>query len=160
MGTRGSVAWKRSNGTWTGVYNHFDSYPEGLGSELWHTLEGMQFDIPGLIAKLKKVRRWENLNDHIDRKVDPDNKLFNPRKDPLYIEWVYVLDPIHKLLEVWTNVSVPITKKIADVEDYDRVGCRYTHVKVATIKVGDAEPDWEKIHKIDAEKVLLGRKDE
>lgn len=33
MGTRGIVAIKQAKG-WKGIYNHFDSYPEGLGKDL------------------------------------------------------------------------------------------------------------------------------
>jgi len=34
MGTRGSVCWRNEKGEVVGVYNHWDSYPEGLGADV------------------------------------------------------------------------------------------------------------------------------
>jgi hypothetical protein len=146
MGTRGSVAWVRSNGEWQGVYNHFDSYPTQLGQEVWGALRARKFDMQALIKDLKKVKRWENLVDGISKEVDPEEKLFDPRTDPLYMEWIYFLDVKRRVIEVWTNKSVPITKDVKGARVYS-VGCKYTHVKVADIKIDGKEPDWEKIER-------------
>ncbi len=35
MGTRGCVGVRTGKDTWRGVYNHFDSYPTGLGEEVY-----------------------------------------------------------------------------------------------------------------------------
>lgn len=39
MSTRGCVAIEDEDG-WVGVYNHYDSYPDGLGKELYDRLSG------------------------------------------------------------------------------------------------------------------------
>lgn len=38
MSTRGAVAWGNLD-SWTGLYNHFDSYPSGLGKDVWDKLK-------------------------------------------------------------------------------------------------------------------------
>jgi DNA-directed RNA polymerase subunit RPC12/RpoP len=43
MSTRGCVAIKTEDG-WRGVFNHWDSYPTGLGKELWHHLRRTRED--------------------------------------------------------------------------------------------------------------------
>jgi hypothetical protein len=35
MGTRGVVAVRQEDGGWLGVYNHWDSYPTGLGEDVF-----------------------------------------------------------------------------------------------------------------------------
>lgn len=39
MSTRGAIAYRAGDG-WEGVYNHSDSYPTGLGKELWAFING------------------------------------------------------------------------------------------------------------------------
>lgn len=39
MSTRGAIAYRTGDG-WEGVYNHSDSYPTGLGRDLWHFIHG------------------------------------------------------------------------------------------------------------------------
>jgi len=52
MSTRGCVALKTEKG-WEGVYNHYDSYPEGLGAELYSYLKDRIND-PEAMQKFKK----------------------------------------------------------------------------------------------------------
>jgi len=56
MGTRGAVAVRTSPGTWKGVYNHFDSYPSGLGAEVWKEVKrkGVEVVSKGVL----KVGDW------------------------------------------------------------------------------------------------------
>jgi hypothetical protein len=58
MSTRGSVAWREGSQV-TGVYNHSDSYPTGLGVELFTQLR--QLGIDNLLAVLKRVEDWRGV---------------------------------------------------------------------------------------------------
>jgi len=40
MATRGAIARETGEGKFTGVYQHWDSYPAGLGHELWDLYHG------------------------------------------------------------------------------------------------------------------------
>lgn len=42
MATRGMVFLKRDNGTYEGIYNHYDSYPDGLGDWLAKNVKTQQ----------------------------------------------------------------------------------------------------------------------
>jgi len=73
---------------------------------------------------------------------------FNPFLDPLFMEWIYVLDPVRNLIEVWASArhephvlrgyrgsgrSVPCGS-----------GAHYTHVLAAEVPL-DSQPDWKAI---------------
>lgn len=60
MSTRGCVAIAKGDG-FRGVYNHFDSYPTGLGKELWAHLQGR--DLEQFAKELLQYGDWrEYLN--------------------------------------------------------------------------------------------------
>lgn len=64
MSTRGAVAIKNGSDItkdWIGVYNHFDSYPNGLGRDLWEHLQDK--DIKRFADELLSYGDWrEYLN--------------------------------------------------------------------------------------------------
>lgn len=55
MSTRGGVGWKVDN-SWKAVYNHWDSYPEGLGAEVWETIKSR--GLKDVLKGIKKVGDW------------------------------------------------------------------------------------------------------
>ena len=60
MSTRGCVAIGDKK-KWEGVYNHFDSYPSGLGKELYEHLRGKGVDgLKKFAAELLKYDDWRN----------------------------------------------------------------------------------------------------
>jgi hypothetical protein len=227
MSTRGSVAWCLSDGSALGVYNHSDSYPTGLGADVfevarrlgiasliaellqygdWRELAsggvcqycgkktGQPHSISGLIVGASayaahggrqgfvsmrkeqskgKPEIWEQYEKEIaaldaveaNRKKtgypDPEAKhhqhgdnakdQFNPFLDPLFMEWVYVLDPVRNLIEVWASArhdpqvlrgyrssgrSVPCGS-----------GASYTHVLAAEVPL-DSQPDWKAMEQV------------
>lgn len=153
MGTRGSVAWKEGRG-YMGVYNHFDSYPIGLGPDLWAMLSARKFDMEQLIEELKSSKRWENLVN--SEPIKDGDELFNPFKDPLYMEYIYVLNPKERVVEVWASTGVPVTKKVKGAVKYKSLGCCYKHVRIARCPVDEAEPNWQKIQNKEDEIVARG----
>jgi len=58
MSTRGCVAIKQG-GSWVGVYNHSDSYPTGLGKELWDYLKEVK-DLKRFADELLSYDDWRN----------------------------------------------------------------------------------------------------
>lgn len=226
MSTRGAVAIKNSGG-WLGVYNHWDSYPTGLGKELWDYLHqdgldlegfakellkyddwrnfrgggiceycgkvglGQPHDIsgaicyPSLVGKrkqydtadqmrehFKQLPAWQGRDDDIEQMIkreleikesvertgypDPEaqyhqhgqltDKMTNQNADALFIEWVYVIDPEKRVLEVLAHRQAEGTHTETS---YD--GKRtwqepnYEHYLLATYFIDGDEPDWKEL---------------
>ena len=71
MGTRGYIVYIHK-GKYYGVYNHYDSYPEGLGINLVESLVNFKTN--------KK---------NIEELIEELEKLDGPVETDLFIEWVY-----------------------------------------------------------------------
>lgn len=56
MGTRGVVAVRTGPKTWKGVYNHWDSYPTGLGADVW--AEITEHGIEKVAKEMLKYGDW------------------------------------------------------------------------------------------------------
>jgi len=231
MSTRGCVAIKQGEG-WRGVYNHWDSYPTGLGKEVWDHLHysviqgvvNLQqfaeelleygdwreylnngvceycgkrlgqpvninvriFCVPkGSEAEIRAY--WEGMSwakdnpeqvkqciaDDLEvlRNIqktgypDPeakyhshsrkdDSQITNLDADPLFIEWVYVVDPERRTISILMHKSDGVTEGairenpiLRDDGFWDYGHCAYKHIKVAEINLDGDEPDWERIEK-------------
>lgn len=225
MGTRGSVAVRQPGGGWLGVYNQFDSYPTGLGVDLYaeakkhglkklskellkygdwreylsdgiceycgrkvgqpHTIEGTIFGYTGKdyfgdrekrlkaksveelvevlrsefggafadMAEFNGARQWPIIKNmqkfgypdpsgiYHKHGGGPNDHLTDKDADALYIEWLYVLDPVEDVIEVWKNRSAKGKVRKSGVPEYE-------HVKVTTISMKGPKPDWEKVEKL------------
>jgi len=210
MATRGCVAVKRGSG-WIGVYNHWDSYPSGLGKDLWDYLHQdgvevkdfaeaiLRYDdwrnfIGGGISLVGEHRRfesademrryfrqlpaWQGRDDEIERMVQeelrikrnveqtgfPDpgaafhehgllsDKITSDDPNPLFIEWVYVVDPEKRTITILTSMSDGITTgdvsqdtRLRDDGFWDYGHCAYRHIVVCEISLDGDEPNWELI---------------
>ena len=267
MSTRGCVAIKTEDG-WRGVYTHWDSYPTGLGKELWdylhkvendnrgylclecsRTFEGrlllpvehdgqitaykrpycrakagrdlkefaerlLQFgdwreylnsgvcnycgkcagqpcNISGIIClpireTEKEIREYweamswakekpEQVKQGIEAELeilhnikqtgypDPEVKyhshigkeaqITSDNPDPLFIEWVYIIDPERRTMVILAHQSDKKTK--GDVREgepvlrdngyWDYGHCAYRHIEVARIELDGPEPDWKSL---------------
>lgn len=243
MSTRGCVAFGTPE-KWRGVYNHFDSYPTGLGREVWeraivnlaspanprgllvwrdkvlnfddwraylaggiceycgkpagqpHSINGLICAHAGGARPLAELEReyldkygplpaWKDragellkmAQEHwqIGENVratgypDPDAKyhqhneggarkqqLTERRCDPLFIEWIYIIDPDRQEMHVVAHRDVTPKgykesirpgnnhKRLPDGSvDYGH--CVYKHVLIKTFDLTKDEPAWEKL---------------
>ena len=234
MSTRGCVAIG-TPAKWRGVYNHWDSYPSGLGSAVWqhlqtifkdgetfeafacelltyddwrtylnngiceycgkrttqpHTISGVIFmreekfktkeetrryyrSLPawqGREADIEKAVRLEwQIQQNIKRTGYPDpeatyhqhdtrpveeQQITSDNPDPLFIEWIYVIDPeaakFHVLVR--SGKSKPSTITLGGewcVPDgngrWDYGHCIYWHESVGSFSVDGPEPDWARL---------------
>ena len=203
MSTRGCVAVGTVN-KWRGLYNHSDSYPSGLGQELYeHVMRQMltgktlaeigdsilKFDdwrnyLEGGVCKycgqmtgqphsiradiamaaddgVKYPDREAKYHKHNDLNTVAEDHITSDNPDPLFIEWVYVLDPKANAIHVLKHESCPMVKLKKPLEmnadgttkEYTRKlsGGRfhYGHCVYKMTHVGslsfDSKPDWEVI---------------
>lgn len=75
----------------------------------------------------------------------------NPFLDPLFMEWVYVLDPVRNLIEVWASARHE-PRLLRGYRGSGRSvscgnGAHYTHVLAAEVPL-DSQPDWEAIEQV------------
>jgi len=67
------------------------------------------------------------------------------------MEWVYVLDPVRNLIEVWVSAEHE-PRKLRGLRGSGRSvpcgrGAHYTHVLAAEVSM-DSEPDWTAIEQV------------
>lgn len=154
MGTRGCVAVRSSDGGWLGVYNHFDSYPTGLGPQVWEQVTGKSTgELRAFALQLLHSGRWEAFVK--GEKASPEQEQyvdsFDP--DPLFIEWVYIVDPDRRTLTVLAHQKGPLghperrqRELVLRPDGYWDYGhCAYRHVAVATFDLDGPEPDWRAV---------------
>lgn len=147
MSTRGCVAVRREDGGWEGVYNHYDSYPEGLGKDVTEAVKLVPApQLQNWCLELLKCDDWrEFLNDgvceycgvkgkgqphtiglqshkHTRDEGGPPRHITTENPDALFIEWVYVIDPFKREIEVLENKAS---------------GQSYIHVHHSTIKLDE-----------------------
>lgn len=113
MGTRGFQAW-RFRKRYYFQYNHWNSFPEGLGKIIVASIPSNPEDYQTWLEEQRKLAAgWEaEWNDYLT--VDPDNEVkeiatemmaenhptwFAPLND-LWIEWVYILDLDREIFSV------------------------------------------------------------
>ncbi|KAF8960723.1 hypothetical protein BDZ97DRAFT_1291405 [Flammula alnicola] len=112
MGTRGYKVYRRK-GWYHRIYNPWDSYPSGLGIELWHEvargeayrtwLEGFR---DSLDKKLEELRTEADAADDPQARFDEygdEDELIITRDRPendLHIEWVYEIDTDNEIFYV------------------------------------------------------------
>ena len=123
MITRGFVGFKYNKKAPRGWYNHFDSYPSGLGSEIVDKLmKHTPKELLGFFKRLKLVEQNEGGGDDFykahktvfeldwskDSAILQDGKDFY--KDGIFCEWAYIFNFDNETLEVYKGFGETPTK--------------------------------------------------
>lgn len=163
MSTRGCIA-ERIGNHWRGVYQHSDSYPTWLGPKIWDILhDTFKGDIRAFLDFTIKEHdggwsRFPNIcycHGHFaerdgtkpgeekgiikgcecNRKPYRSDSNDGPICDPLFIEWVYILDPKFKKMAILSHIR----------EDLGKDNCLYKHQFIRTVSLNEEEPYWQDI---------------
>lgn len=139
MSTRGMIATVRGDGVLFGVYQHYDSYPGGLGNNLLLRYRELGGDI---VAMRKEAIEdnpagWSFYPE--DAYSDGDPMTFECRClagdssecDPLFIEWIYVLNVGG--LDVYTHVRAGGTHEVSNSSGHTWASPNYRHEFVGTL---------------------------
>lgn len=157
MSTRGVIAVKTGLG-WRGVYNHLDSYPTYLGPIIWRELQ--EKDVERVVKEgiEQHPQGYRSFPDEPYSATSRTEPITNDNVDPLFHEWVYILDTTKKQkprLIVVTSVFVPRLKRgqkgtriepniirtlDGTIEHIE--GGYYVHIVACKADIGESEPNW------------------
>lgn len=122
--TKGVIAGKNKKG-WLGVYNHYDSYPSGLGQAIWDKVKwyeqqgmSLQDAVHTLVsAKIEDVPQgYSSFPLKPYSKNEPSRIFTSKTANPMLLEWIYVIDPDTLTMRIMRRVvkrlATPIPKSI------------------------------------------------
>lgn len=101
-------------------------------------------------------QEWQ-IRDNIARTGYPDpeaqyhqhgkltDKMTNDNADPLFIEWVYVVDPERQVLEVLANRRAKGTYTLTNWRGESYQEPNYEHYLLATYSIDGDEPKWQEL---------------
>ena len=167
MSTRGCIA-ERKGDHWVGVYQHSNSYPTYLGENIFRSIRDdfhgdvqkfIDFAIKehdagwsifpeicychGKFAERDGTKPGDEAGVIKGCECNTNNK--ESSCDPLFIEWVYVLDPKTKKMAVLYNKGEHDDKTCkGDLGGHPHLNCDYTyrHHLATVINLAGEEPDW------------------
>lgn len=187
MSTRGAVGIGNKK-KWRAVYNHWDSYPTGLGKEVWKRIK--KVGLKNFSSELLKYRDWreylnEGICEYCGKKVGqphsigseifmakkkpgyyPDTEIKHHKHsksgkgdqittedaDPLFIEWIYIIEVKKRMFHVFMNKSDEFTKGAIREKPFIRKDgftdyghCAYKHTLFGSYDIDGDEPKWEEI---------------
>ena len=131
MATHGIIARVTGDG-FIGSYHHRDSYPSGLGREIWRTLQGRFGRDPEAFLRFaidEHPQGWKSLPDEALRNDGLTEGLTDRMVDWPSVEWAYAIDPNAGTMAVLKSEIDPATG-------------RYRPHVMATVALGGPEPDW------------------
>jgi hypothetical protein len=155
MSTRGAIARPDGNGGFKGVYHHWDSYPSGLGKDLFelardHKRWATGLPLEDLQAMLKHLiddhpAGWSTTTECYchDQSNDPAQEVTEKNASAIGVEWVYVIDVQTGDMTVLSSYNPSGTKMIG-MFGQGNPGAVFIPVAVVNL-VRDSEPDWDAI---------------
>jgi hypothetical protein len=134
MGTRGAVGYfGKLNGEnlHKVTYNHYDSYPSGLGKQVVEYIQSRELNINGIKNDFKKIKLVENDESNYSelRSLQGDldgysevGKMIDSESflgDSLFCEWAYIINTNTKKLEIYKGFQTSKPKgRYRDIEPY------------------------------------------
>ena len=180
MSTRSCLAYKTTEKGFEGIYCHWDGYPTNRGKQIWEILM-QQFVLnrgkPGIANQgntalqafvdiyIKGHRGgWSvfpkecycHSAEFVMRDGAKDNEPFLTEKtvDPLFIEWVYILDVANKQLIIYTGARAKgeheeksLNRETKEVRRWSSPNYKHYFVCELDINPDAKEPDWKAIEK-------------
>lgn len=191
MSTRACIAKASGQDSWQGVYSHYDGYPSGIGREIWRIIHWSYFkksengpqrmtidDYRDALEKFCKTYiaehpgGWSSFeagvcycHDPLFKKRDGalSGRITSDDPDPLFIEWVYVLDPETISMTIYSHIEVsteePVRRNPLNLGDgqWDYGHCICRHVRICWIDLMGEEPEWKDIEQ-DASRIVKQEK--
>ena len=157
MSTRGFVGVGELT-SWDACYNHSDSSPKRLGSEVWQVAQDfLRHDghLRKFAQHLRVCTEWGQMVEMIadsnpaSNLPHPANSLITSTNvDWLHMEWGYIVDPATNILHIFAGlIETPVIYNLEYIRPDGRHDTRsgqsrYTGVLVASWDLQEAEPDW------------------
>lgn len=140
MATRGAVGVGTLN-KFVALYNHWDSYPSGLGKEVWNKLQNYKENNKSALEFTETIVQYSEWSKFLCGDMRGSLKLHMSQDtvDTLFIEWIYIIDPENNLLHVLHNRT-----KDGDTRNRND----YEHFLVESLPLDGYdgyEPNWERI---------------
>jgi hypothetical protein len=149
MSTRAAVG-VGNHKSWQGIYNHFDGYPSGLGADAWRVMQNYLSDDQVDANRFKEdyidshKAGWSQFAEecycHDRGETETDMRIDQDSADPLFLEWVYLLDPENETLLILSS-EVGGSDPPPNAKDYGHCWARHNLVGVYPLRGN--EPDWE-----------------
>lgn len=125
MGTRGAFGF-RLNGEDKVTYNHFDSYPSGLGKDLLKELSGQTYE--SLVATAKRITLVNSDSKPTEEQIASLKKYANTGVSSKQLdEWYVLLRETQGTLAPWLSGDLPV---MIDSHRFlaDSLFCEYAYI--------------------------------
>ena len=157
MATRGLIGTYRKKGKikeLVFVYNHFDSYPAGLGNKLLESIKKAKKK--GTLQKLKKEIESGKITATVEKDLTNIKNI-----DYLFHEWIYIIDfeneKFYVFFPLWDRKNILLWKDNAGMVEklYDGILIKYAEYTFEEIVKKDIWfEDVEKNYEMQEEKIL------
>jgi len=141
-----------------------------------HSISGLicGFDLPDTNKPAAKTAEEKEVEENIKKTGHPDPEAkwhqhgdsaadhFDPFTDPLFMEWIYILDPEKNVIEIWAHCTASEearvilkreNKKVSNPVSSERQEnpWTYAHYLVDEIAVDGEEPGWDYLQERDSD---------
>ena len=152
MSTRSVIARKTETG-FSGVYHHWDGYPQGLGAFLFQYLGGKyKRQVEDALGRIidKSPGGWSTLMQLAPKAYSGKDAGSEPvtekNASDMGCEWAYVFPPEHTTMEIWSSFCGPGEHEGQKMVGMFGSGDPTASWKcIATIDLSKDAPNWEEI---------------
>ena len=170
MSTRSNLAYKTKDG-YSGIYCHSDGYPTWRGKQIWEIIQGLYKETHDYKEAIDKFIKdyikghpggWSSFPlscyCHRGENESCSNMIVTSKNpDPLFMEWVYILDRDDASMTILKSKVVPpeneemndvfIDQTERDDGKWDYGHCISWHSKIDVVKFDGDCPRWDLMEK-------------